>query len=659
MNLLDMTKGELIELIHELRKEKAELEIGLDKERRLQLSWAGNLGNWYWNYKTNEVTFNLLKVKALGYSEDEIPKVTNYQFFTDKLHTEDYEAVMDSMRRLLKGESDVYEVEYRILCKDGQWKWFYDRGKIVQRDEDNTPLMIAGIVFDISEQKNLECGIRREKERAEKESKEKSMFLANMSHEIRTPMNGIIGFLQLLENTYLNNEQIEYVNIIKNSAEILHRLVNDILDLSKIEAGKYEVESVEYDLYQAVETAVRPFTKAAEDKGLEMKVLIDQGVPRHVVGDATKLKQVIMNLVNNAVKFTERGTVSVEVNAKSSKGSQQEIEFIIKDTGIGISEQAVERLFKPFAQADASLSRRYGGTGLGITISKSLIELMGGNIMLESKEGEGSTFTFSIIVGTAVQQKLSKKQLQGVEVARVIEEKSYKDIRILVAEDNDINRKFFLKMLRAKGLNCDLVVNGKEAIEACTKKKYDLIFMDCQMPVMDGYECTKLIRQAEGNKRNTPLIATTAFAMNEEKERCLMAGMDDYLAKPLKIDMVMNMITKYASRKEADTKVDNLNSLIERLMNDTGFDRNSAEELLMEAIPEVMKVVTEVELYIKEKKQKEVLDALHQLKGTSGNLRMEAVHQEVLRAEEVAKIGELDMLGDILNQIRKMLEELL
>jgi signal transduction histidine kinase/CheY-like chemotaxis protein len=383
---------------------------------------------------------------------------------------------------------------------------------------------------------NTELILSRDK--AEEGSRAKSEFLANMSHEIRTPMNGITGMTDLALGTDLTGEQRDYLNTVKASTDSLLTVLNDILDFSKVEAGKLDLDMISFHLRHRIEDTVRLVAVPAHQKGLEVHCDISPDVPEFVVGDPVRLGQILLNLAGNAVKFTEHGGVTVEVSVLASKTSEVAIEFAVRDTGIGIPPNKQQTIFEAFSQADGSTTRRFGGTGLGLTISARLVALMGGKLQVESREGKGSCFRF-----IAHMQVDNRRVPVAATAPPALPPHVPNKLRVLLVEDNAVNQKVALHILQKHGHRVTVAGNGREAMEALLRDRFDAVLMDVQMPEMNGFEATAAIRRSErGTNRHVPIIAMTAHAMKGDREECLEAGMDAYLTKPIRVQELLEAL---------------------------------------------------------------------------------------------------------------------
>lgn len=461
--------------------------------------------------------------KYLGLSKEEIVGKSVYDVspldLADQYNDQD-QALFDG--------PGIQVYESSVVCADGI-KHDVVFNKATYTDMDGNISGLVGIILDITERKKMERDLNRAKEAAEAANLAKSEFLANMSHEIRTPMNAVIGLTGLLLDMELEREQKECIETIRSSGDALLSVINDILDFSKIDSGKMELEHQPFDLRSCTEGVLDMMAQKAAEKGLNLAYMMDDSVPSNIISDPTRLRQIMINLISNAVKFTENGKVEVSITSQALLGGKCRLHFSVRDTGIGIPQDRMDKLFQSFSQVDMSTTRKYGGTGLGLAISKRLTEIMDGEIWAESEVGKGSTFHFTLPVDVSLDSLPRPKVATPQPKVN-----AHTNIRILMAEDNAVNQKVILQMLKKLGYRADVAADGIEALKALEIRPYDLVLMDIQMPEMDGIEATKDIRQRWPN--GPMIVALTAYALEGDRERCLEAGMDGYIAKPVKMD---------------------------------------------------------------------------------------------------------------------------
>jgi len=458
-----------------------------------------------------------------------------------KVHHPDHvQRVTEKFRHHVEA-GEVWEDTFPLRGQDGNYRWFLSRAVPI-RDDNGRILRWFGTNTDITQQRETERRLAEAKEAAEAASRSKAQFLANMSHELRTPMNAILGMIDVALPKAVHPTAVDCLQTAKGSADLLLTLLDDLLDSSKIEAGKLELESAPFSLRRLMDQVTRVLSVRASERGLVFCCRFPEEVPDGLVGDRMRLQQVLLNLAGNAIKFTAQGEVEITIRSLLVDGAV-ELEFAVRDTGIGIPPVSLERLFQPFSQVDSSTTRRFGGTGLGLSISKSLVELMGGRIWAESNVGRGSTFCFTVRLGVANEPPAEPLMPPVLSAAA-------STLRILLAEDNPANQKLATYILEDRGHRVEIADDGHAAVCSAEGNDYDVILMDVQMPRMSGLEAAAAIRRREDGKR-VPIIAMTAHAMQGDRERCLQAGMDAYIAKPINAQQMIALVESFASGPRA------------------------------------------------------------------------------------------------------------
>ncbi len=464
-------------------------------------------------------------------------------------HADDVPKEAELLKALLQANKrGASEYEKRFVDREGDIIWGMVHASIFMRE--NRPAAWLLVVQDISVRKGMESDLIDAKQSAERVAEFRSTFLANMSHEIRTPMNGILGMAQLLGETELNPVQRDYVEVIYSSAGSLLGVINDVLDLAKLERGRVELESTPFEIEEPIWNAIQTCQAAARKQGNAVSYQIARDVPHEVQGDVTRFKQVILNLLSNAIKFTNEGNIRVEVDCMYADARETVVKVSVRDTGVGIPEDRLASIFDSFTQADPSTTRKYGGTGWGLSISKQLVEIMGGRIWVMSTEGKGTTFSFTVKFKQCTASGLRRVEDGKIRNALAPSSSTMNQaqkISVLVAEDNEINQKLVTLMLKKLGYQVKIVGDGLEAVEEMRQDRHDLILMDMQMPRMDGLEATELILQE--HLYPPPVIAMTANVLPEDRARCVQAGMVDLLPKPIRLQDLEDMIRRWTSHQ--------------------------------------------------------------------------------------------------------------
>ncbi|KWT85075.1 PAS domain S-box protein [Candidatus Magnetominusculus xianensis] len=532
------------------KRKEAEEELTRLSERLSLAVHSGGFGIWDYDVKQSKLIWNEQMFKLYEMPPEDFTGA--YSDWSAKVHPDDLPAAEEKLGAALRGEAD-YDAEFRIITSSGEKT--IKASSITQRDASGQPVRMIGVNWDITAERkrekellDLSENLKIAKDQAEAASKSKTEFLSSMSHEIRTPLNAIVGMADLLSETTLTEEQAKYIRTFRHAGDGLLAIINDILDLSKVEAGLFELESICFDLNELLDKIGEVMSFRAHQKGLEL-VLSHMPETIGLVGDPMRLRQIIVNLIGNAIKFTDKGEIAIMTEVVNSTASEIELKFSVRDTGIGIPKDKLDAVFERFTQVDSSTTRKYGGTGLGLTISKRFIEMMGGKIHVESEYGKGSVFSFTAKFKLDNECKLSLKPTGTNIVPTVLkdDQSGTRPLRILLVEDNEDNRNLILMYLKKTPHKIETAENGQIAVEKFTSGTYDIVLMDMEMPVKDGLTAVREIRQWENeqNVRRTTIVALTAHALKEHEDRSREAGCDEHLTKPIKKAVLLEFIKKY------------------------------------------------------------------------------------------------------------------
>ena len=614
------------------------LEADITKEKESESRFRKALENigdnvWEHDFTSGKTYFSKTNNEILGCATNDLSN--NQEIWWGSVYEADKVLLIENDRKYRSGTITSHSLEYRIVHKDGKIRWVLDRGVVIEKDRNGKPLRITGTHTDITGQKNLESELIRSREHAEMLAKAKETFLANMSHEMRTPMNAIIGMGNQLNKTNLDEQQHFYLNIINQAADNLLVIINDILDLSKIEAGKLNIEKIGFIPRNVVTNAMQVVMHKAEEKGLQLtNSYCDNDISSILIGDPYRLNQILLNLLSNAIKFTDKGKVDILLELLADNADAQKIRISVVDTGIGMDNEFINRLFDKFSQESDSVSRRYGGTGLGMSICKELIELMNGTIEVNSTKGEGTSVVLCLEFKKGTNTDITLPVIDTVG-ADVLSGKN-----ILVTDDNDMNRLVASTILKHYGASVMEATNGVEALETITNGIVDLVLMDIHMPVMNGFEAAQLIRK---NNNPIPIIALTANVVKGENEKCIEAGMNDYIAKPFKEDEFIKtisfwlhsqnnstMITKLTNSSTTDALY-NLSSLQEIARGDQDF----IQKMIRLFCEQSIQIVGQIRQSFDAGQLKEMGEAAHKLKPSIDSLRIHSL-EKIIRDIEMA-----------------------
>jgi PAS domain S-box-containing protein len=644
----------IIKDITPLKSTKDELhkkDLLLDQTQEI-----AKMGSWEWDVQSDKVLWSAQLYRLLGFEPN------SFQPVADSLlrfvHPKDLQKVFADVQTCIQS-NQLIPIECRVITHDKREVFVRCEAKAEFADFNQFAKVIA-VVRDITDQKNNENALVIAKENAENSAKIKENFISTMSHELRTPMNAVLGMTNLLLQESPQQHQQKYLEVLQSAAKNLLLLINDILDISKIEAGKVSFEHIDFNIEELVQNITNIYQYTAQEKGLKLDLLYDKAIYPLLIGDPTKLTQILTNLISNAIKFTNQGVVSIQLQLLNTQQDSVTIQFLVKDTGIGIAKSKLHTIFDSFTQATTDTSRKYGGTGLGLTISKNYIELQGGKLEVQSEEGQGSTFFFTLT--------LPKSKLTAWESQKPIETAQQfvmQHIKILIAEDNETNQFVVSRFLDSWKIQYDFANDGREVIHKIQSQEYDMVLMDIQMPEVDGYQAAKIIRQMEGEYyQNIPIIALTASVLSSVGAKVKAAGMNDFVMKPFEPTELLAKITQYAKQnilikgntavsaekvfdaKQFEYPID-FTQFSTITMNDTAF----SQELLRLYIKQFKEYTQEIQLLVKNRATTAISVLHHKIKSSIVILRLYELQELQKALEEAVQQQQIKVEQEKLKQI--------
>ena len=610
-------------------------------------------------YVTSELREQERSFKASKFKLDEFLKALDSVVIISRTDTagiifyvnEQFEEVSGYTKEELVGKShnivrdpdvadEVFKELWTEIKKGNIWK-----GELVNRAKDGSKYYVKSSIIPIHDENNKiteymaihedVTSLVESRKKAEKAEAAQAMFLANMSHEIRTPMNGILGFTELLSKTKMNESQEKYVNVISNSTKTLLNIVNDILDSSKITNKQITLESIAINPFNEFTTSYELLKSIAQDKKIKYEINMDENISTCIMSDSTRLRQIIINLLSNAIKFTPKyGEVKFNISLISTKERRQKIHFSITDSGVGIAKEKLKEIFKPFAQAEVSTTRRFGGTGLGLSISTDLIQAFGGELKVESREGQGSCFYFDLEFEICAIEKITTENNQSITLCKDEQECGKFHLDVLVAEDYEVNRMLIEAIFKKyKNISLTFAYNGKEAVSKVKAREYDLVFMDINMPIMNGLDATKLIR--EELHSDVIIVALTANAIKGDREKFIASGMNEYLSKPIKIEKLENILCKYSRKNENKLDI-NMEDVFQKINDKIGLNQATSLKLIKLFLESLNELVPVLQKAFEMQENKEIYEISHKIKGAAGSLFLDELYEQMQLIEKSA-----------------------